>query len=489
MPTFRGGFRAARSNPAMGDKPMMARDFDNQNRMLWINWNELIPKDHLLRKIDEMIDFSFIYDKVEHLYSHTGRPSIDPVKLFKMTLIGYLYGIPSERRLEEEVRLNLAYRWFVGLQLDDPVPDHSTFSQNRRRRYADAGVYEEIFNHLVALCVERGLVTGELVVTDSTHIKADVASGKNETTIRVTTSPSEYLRALDAEAERLDAELKGRRKAKDKDGDDDNDNSDTQAGVTAKAPKTKEVKISKTDPDARLMHRTGKPRGYYYLAHQTIDTAHGIIVDVHTTPGNVNDHIPYGEALERIQNTFALNIKGAAADRAYDQVVVHRTLNRLGIKGYIPRHIKRGPAKTFRKDQFEYVAEGDFYRCPGGHKLSLNHISRTIGQKVYAANAADCANCPLRAQCVPRSARVKHITRPFFQDDADITHSRIGTEEFKLAQRLRRIWAEGTFAVQKRLHNLGRARMRGRKRVHEQSLMAAIAVNIKRMVKLTPQMA
>lgn len=466
---------------------MMARDFDNQNRMLWLNWNEIIPKDHLLRKIDETIDFSFIYDKVEHLYSHTGRPSIDPVKLFKMTLIGYLYGIPSERRLEEEVHLNLAYRWFVGLQLDDPVPDHSTFSQNRRRRYGDAGVYEEIFNHLVALCIDRGLVTGELVVTDSTHIKADVASGKNETTIQVTTSPSEYLQALDAEAERLDAELKGRHK--DDDSDEDDDSGDAQAPVTAEAPKSREVKISKTDPDARLMHRTGKPRGYHYLAHQTIDIAHGIIVDIHTTPGNVNDHMPYGDALKRIQNTFGLDIKGAAADRAYDQVVVHRALNQLGIKGYIPRHIKRGPAKTFRKDQFDYVAESDVYRCPAGHELQFNHVSRTIGQKVYSSNVSDCNGCALKKQCVPKSARVKQITRPLFQDEADVTHGRIGTEEFKLAQRARRIWAEGTFAVQKRLHNLSRARMRGRKRVHEQSLMAAIAVNIKRMVKAAPQMA
>lgn len=463
--------------------------------MFWLDWDELIPKDHLLRKIDEMIDFSFIYDKVEHLYSSIGRPSIDPVVLFKMTLIGYLYGIPSERRLEEEVKLNLAYRWFVGLQLDDPVPDHSVFSQNRRRRYGDAGVYEEIFNHLVALCIEQGLVTGELVVTDSTHIKADVARGKNETTIRVEQTPSEYLKELDVEAERLEAELNRRRKSADGDDDDGEDGNDsgegkgTRPGMASSVSKSREVRISRTDPDARLMHRTGKPRGYHYLSHQTIDTEHGIIIDVHTTPGNVNDHVPYGDRMEHIRNTFDLTIEGAAADRAYDQITVHRALNKLGIKGFIPQHVKRGPAKTFHKDRFEYVAGGDFYRCPAGRKLLFNHISRTIGQKVYTANPHDCQGCPLRTQCVPKSARRKYITRPYFQDDADVTHSRIGTERFSFAQRMRRIWSEGTFAAQKRLHNMKRARMRGLERVHEQSLMAAIAVNLKRMVKAMPQMA
>src|SRR5690606_1982309 len=128
-----GGFWSSASKILMGDKPMMTRVSNTQSRLFVVNWEELIPKDHLLRKINEAVDFRFIYDKVEHLYSPIGRPSIDPVILFKMTLIGYLYGVPSERRLEEEVKLNLAYRWFVGLQLDDPVPDHSTFSQNRRR--------------------------------------------------------------------------------------------------------------------------------------------------------------------------------------------------------------------------------------------------------------------------------------------------------------------------------------------------------------------
>lgn len=474
---------------------MMTRDSSTQTQMVLVNWDELIPEDHLLRKLNETIDFSFIYDMVEHLYSPIGRPSIDPVMLFKMALVGYLYGIPSERRLEEEVKLNLAYRWFVGLQLNDPVPDHSTFSQNRRRRYKDASVFEGIFDHLVSLCIEHGLVTGELVVTDSTHIQANVAVGKNETTIPVTQAPSQYLKLLDAEADRLDAQLKRSSKSTDSndrnDGDDgaDTPNSAGQSHEKRKRvdakPKTgkiREVKINRTDPDARWMNRPGKARGYYYLSHQTIDTEYGIIIDLDTTPGNLNDHVPYGDRLRRIKTTFNLRIRRAAGDRAYDEPSVHRDLNELDIKGFIPRKVKRGPAQTFRKDQFDYIAEGDYYRCPAGDKLILSHISRTNGQKVYTSKAADCQGCPLNVQCIPKSARVKAITRPIFQDHADITHSRIGTEEYKIAQRLRKIWSEGTFAWQKCVHNLRRARMRGRERVHEQSLMTAIAVNLKRMM-------
>lgn len=179
--------------------------------MFWLDLNDLVPQDHLLRKVNDAIDFSFIYDKVAHLYSKTGRPSLDPVIMFKMLLVGYLYRIPSERRLVEEVRLNLAYRWFVGLQLDDPVPHPSTFSQNRRRRFKDTGLFEEIFGHLVQLCIEKGLVPDESPITGFTAIGAKAATGKNRTTpVAPAYTPGEYLNLLDGAARRAEAERKRR---------------------------------------------------------------------------------------------------------------------------------------------------------------------------------------------------------------------------------------------------------------------------------------
>ena len=150
---------------------MMGRKDDYQSKLEFIDLNMIVPSNHILRQINEKIDFSFIYNKMEKYYSRLGRKSLDPVLLYKMLLIGYLFNVDSERELEQEVNLNIAYRWFLGLDLTDPVPDHSTFSQNRRRRFKDSTVFQEIFDDIVKLCIEKGLVTGEVIVTDSTHSK------------------------------------------------------------------------------------------------------------------------------------------------------------------------------------------------------------------------------------------------------------------------------------------------------------------------------
>ena len=150
---------------------------------------ELMPKEHFLRDLDNTVDFNFIYEKVELLYSNTGRPSVDPVVLVKMLLLGYLYGIESERKLEQEIRVNIAYRWFLGIELDEPVPDHSTISQLRRRKFNGTTVFRDIFDEVVYKCIEAGLVTGKLLLTDSTHIKANAKNSLREI-IEVPNSPT-----------------------------------------------------------------------------------------------------------------------------------------------------------------------------------------------------------------------------------------------------------------------------------------------------------
>ena len=146
-----------------------------QIQMVILDMDSMIPEDHLLRRIKNCVNFDFIYEKAAPYYSHVGRKSIDPVVLIKMLLIGYLYGIKSERRLEEEVSLNLAYRWFCGIDLMDRVPDHSTFSQNRRRRFQEAGIFREIFNEIVLKCIELGIVSGEIGVADGSFLPSNVS--------------------------------------------------------------------------------------------------------------------------------------------------------------------------------------------------------------------------------------------------------------------------------------------------------------------------
>ena len=178
---------------------MMGRK-SKQLSMIMIDIEELIPKDHLLRKIKEKLDFNFIYKEAKDYYSTIGRPSIDPVCLMKMLLVGYLYGIRSERRLEEEIRLNMAYRWFCGFDLMDTIPDHSTFSQNRRRRFNDSGIFRQIFNRIVRACIENNIVSGETAVCDGSFIPANVSwNSRVEITRLVEKSTVKYLDSLDEE--------------------------------------------------------------------------------------------------------------------------------------------------------------------------------------------------------------------------------------------------------------------------------------------------
>ncbi len=191
---------------------MMTKRSNQQVEMHLITIEDLVPMDHLLRKVNDIIDFSFIYDEVENLYcSNNGRPSIDPVILGKFLLIGFLYGINSERRISEEIQVNMAYRWFLGLDIMDKVPDHSTISQNRRRRFNGSGLFRNIFQKTVAICIEKGLADGKLVFTDSTHMKAN-ASRKTEYIKQVEEVTNEYLEELDQyeEAVRKQLESEGK---------------------------------------------------------------------------------------------------------------------------------------------------------------------------------------------------------------------------------------------------------------------------------------
>ena len=175
---------------------MMTKRVAMQPKIQFCTIEDLMPQEHFLRDVVAAIDFNFIYEKVEHLYSGTGRPSIDPVIIVKILLIGYLYDIFSERKLMSEIQVNIAYRWFLEIDLDEAVPDHSTLSQLRRRKFNYSRLFEDIFDEIVRKCIEIGLVTGETLITDSTHIRANAANDKRET-VEVKYEPSEYMKKLD----------------------------------------------------------------------------------------------------------------------------------------------------------------------------------------------------------------------------------------------------------------------------------------------------
>lgn len=441
-------------------------------RLLFVNLDDYVPKDHLLRLIRERVDFKFIYDRVRHLYKEGGRPSINPVTFMKMLLIGYIYGIPSERRLEQEVSLNIAYRWFLGIQLDERVPDHSTLSANRNGRFAGTTIFRDIFEEIVEQCKKAGLIEGGVVVTDSTHIKANVADYKREV-VKVTKTPSQYWIELEQAADEIEQE-----KGHDKGG-----------GGRGSGPSQDELKEttrlqSTTDPDAGILGRPGKPYGFHFLAHLTVDPSHGIILDAETTPADTADSTPYIECIRRVKKRY--DIREAVADAGYDSSMVHRGLDELGVTGYIASFTRRSGYKTpglFAFKDFVYETETDTYRCPFGKQLHFTHIKRSKLRRVYAAKTSDCRECPLRSRCLSPSVNRRVVDRALFQDYADAAHDRIGTPHYYELQRLRRIWSEGTFATLKARHCLGRAIRRGLDKMSEQVLMASTALNLVRLAR------
>lgn len=443
---------------------MLNRNENRQMKMCLVTLDELMPQEHFLRDLDRCVDFNFIYDKVEALYSNTGRPSVDPVMLIKMMLIGYLYGIESERRLEQEVCVNIAYRWFLGIELDEPVPDHSTISQLRRRKFSGTTIFQDIFDEIVRKCMEEGLVTGKLLLTDSTHIRANARNDLREV-IEVPDTPSEYMQKLDREA--------------------------FEMGLI-KEPvvypeKTKSVTKSITDPDSGLLNRPGKPNAFCYLNHQTTDAENGIITDVFVTPANVNDCSPHTERLEHQIDKFGFETESVCADAGYDNAEVYDAMLKRNIKTYIPRRQKPVVNCNYEEDfnpgNFQYDSNKNVYICPAGKELHYRSYLKQKGYKRYVAKKKDCMSCPYKEQCIGKSNNPRKIERNMHEEARREQAMNNGTTEYYEAMRLRKIWCEGNFSHQKERHNLKRTFKRGIEKITEQCLLSACALNLKRLVK------
>ena len=446
---------------------MLKRKTSHQSELELVSIEALVPANHLLRKIDKAIDFSFIYDKVEHLYcADNGRPPVDPVMLFKMLFIGYTFGIRSERRLEQEIQVNNAYRWFLDLGLTGKVPDHSTISRNRIDRFAGTGVYQEVFDEIVLQAIERKLVDGKTLYTDSTHLKASANKNKYEKKL-VEKSTRSYLEELDADiaAER---EAHGRKPLKPR---EDNE------------PEQKETKISTTDPDSGYMIRDGKPKGFFYLDHRTVDAKHTLITDVHVTPGNVHDSRPYLDRLDRQAERFGFDIKNVGVDAGYHTAAICKGLIDRGIYGTMPYTRPGGKKGMIKKTAFTYDEHFDCYLCPEGQVLNYSTTSRD-GYHEYKSTAALCRQCPRLHECTQSRNHVKVIARHVWENYKEQIKEHRYEERGKRIYKRRKETVERSFADAKELHNHRYARMRGLAKVAEQCLLAAACQNIKKIALL-----
>ncbi|MCP5022699.1 MAG: IS1182 family transposase, partial [bacterium] len=299
-----------------------------------------------------------------------------------------LYGIRSERQVIKDVQVNVAYRWFLGFSLTDKIPDASTISQNRRRRFAGTTIYQEIFDAIVEQAQAAGLVTGRVLYTDSTHLKA--SANKNRFDVKeVEVAPQAYLEALDAAVDE-DRESHGKPPLKAKDA----------------KPKTKQSKVSRTDKDAGYMVRKGKPKGFFYLDHRSVDGAHNIITDSYATPGNVHDTRPYLERLDRQRQRFGFAVDAVGLDAGYHSAALCQGLEErdiYGVIGYRRLNHKKG---YFYKREYVYDAEADVYICPAEQRIRYSTTNR-IGYREYKSDPKVCKDCPLLMQCTRSANHVK----------------------------------------------------------------------------------
>lgn len=478
---------------------MMKRK-DRQEKLYSVTYEELIPEKHFLRKLDSVIDFNFIYEKATPLYSNIGRQSADPVMLIKMLLIGYLYGIDSERKLEDEVNYNMAYKWFVGLDIDEKAPDHCIFSANRRRRFSN-NFFEELLEEIVRRCIELKLVDGRLLLTDSTHIKANVYK-ENQEKIFITETPSAYMQKLDKEALELglvdeipeyiseiitdEKELSELKKA---DKNDEETNKKTRKKrrknskkVIRKGRKISVKKIAKnrSDPDSGLLFREKKPKIFGYLSHNTVDSKNGIILAVKATPAHITDNVPHTEQILDILNKYKFDTYAIAADSGYDSSEIYSEMYKHGIKCFIIPQ-KRSEKGFAHDENFKYDEFSDCYFCSEMKKIEYKNFYVGTGYKIYSISKKECNNCPRRTDCTFSSKRT--ISRGLHEKERRAQQAFIGTNEWREALRLRQIWCEGNFSRQKASHNLNRTRKRGIEKIQEQCLLSACALNLKRMVK------
>jgi transposase len=452
---------------------MLGRREGGQGQFFYaFDLDKVVPTDHLVRQIDGVLDLDWVHKELAPYYSHTGRPSIDPVLMIRMLIVGYVFAIRSERRLCSEVQVNLAYRWFCKLGIEDGIPDHSVFSRARHERFRQSDALRRVFEGVVSKCIAAGLVGGEGFSIDASLIKADVDKKKRLPGAQPIPWPQaedasravrEYLAALDVA--RNDEE----------NGGDDGGSS----GGGGKPPKA----VSLTDPQAAWVARKNTDPFFAYDVNYLIDNKVGIIVDAEGTRANRTAEIAItATMIERVKDRFDLQPRRLAGDTAYGAVRLLKWLVDRQITPHIPVWDKSARSDgTFSRADFVFDRSRNIYVCPNGKLL---HTTGTVidGSTFrYRASKIDCDVCAFKMQCCPH-APARQIPRDRHEDARDVARALAKTEAFEQSRRERKK-VEMRFAHMKRILKLDRLRLRGLSGAKDEVLMTATAQNLRRLVK------
>jgi transposase len=454
---------------------MMGRREGGQGQFFYsFDLDKVVPPDHLVRQVEGVLDLSWVHKELAPYYSHTGRPSIDPVLMIRMLIVGYVFAIRSERRLCSEVQVNLAYRWFCQLGIEDRIPDHSVFCRARHERFRESDALRRVFEGVVAKCIAAGLVGGEGFSIDASLIRADVDKKKRMPGDQPIAWPKaeEASRAVREYLQTLDAA-----RSEEESGRSDDDRS--IGGGRGKPPK----EISLTDPQAAWVARKSTDPFFAYDANYLIDNKAGIIVDAEGTRANRIAEIAITETMiERVKSRFDLRPRRLAGDTVYGAVRLLKWLVDRGITPHIPVWDKSARSDgTFSRSDFVFDPERNIYVCPGGAKLtSTGNIDQ--GHIVYyRASKNDCSTCSLKPKCT--TAIVRKITRDLNEEVRDQVRALVNTDAFHQSRRERKK-VEMRFAHMKRILKLDRLRLRGLSGVKDEVLLTATAQNLRRLAKL-----
>ena len=401
-----------------------------QSEILMTTMEELVPEDSLFRKVDKYIDFTFIYEEVKDLYcSDNGRPSIDPVVLFKLVFIQALDGLKSMRQTCKKIKVDAEYRWFLGIPFGTDTPHFSTFSKNYERRFKGTDIFEKIFINIVKQAQKYGMLNDEFFM-DSTHRKANANKNKYEDIIEKQVKK----RKLDLEEE-INEERKriGEKPFEYKDQYEE-----------------KHIKVSKTDPESGYYHRDNKEKGFMYLEHRTVNGKCNIITDAYVTKGNIHDSVVCTDRLEYQKSILNLDIKKVGLDSGYDTIDIKKYFEKENIFGVI-QYRSYGQGNTeIRKYEFKYIPEEDAYVCPKtGVILPYKNIDKTGYKKYYDRKA--CEKCPFQKECC-KSTEYRTIRRLINEDVNERARERRLSKEGKELFKKRKTTVERSFGDSKQNH-------------------------------------
>jgi len=428
-----------------------------------ISIEDLVPKDHIVRDIDYAINLDFIYEEVKDLYcSDNGRPSVDPVVLFKITLLQYIFGIRSMRQTIREIEVNMAYRWYLGYGMTEAVPHFSTFGKNYVRRFESSDIFEKIFERILLEAVDCGFLDASAAFIDATHMKANANKKKSANEI-VKIEAKHYHAELMAEIE-ADRAAHGKKPLKDKCDDDE--------------PPTKNMKTSTTDPECGLFHKGEHKVEFAYTVHTACDK-HNFILGFDVSAGNVHDSVMFDGLYKNILAKFP-EIEMVALDAGYKTPWIMKQIFDSGRLPSTP--YKRPMTKTefFKKYEYVYDEYYDCVLCPNNQVLKYSTTNRE-GYREYKSNPKICRECSYRVQCTESKECVKVVSRHVWEDyielAEDVRHSPKGKEIYTM----RRQTIERVFADAKEKHGMRYTLTRGLKKQRLKALLTFACMNLKKL--------